>query len=356
LRARAAFCLKLNRSGSDAHPEEPVMRPATAALEPPATGWQRFVDPRTGEPLRQQGDHLVAPDGRAVASIVAGIARFVEPSRHYAEAFGFQWKTWRTLSDAMHGGQAKRDEILHRTHFEAYPTAGASILECGMGGGDDTEVLLQLGFAEVHSFDLSEAVERAADYLKDPRLTLSQASIFEIPYADESFDFVFCHRVLQHTPDPAGALRAVCRKVRPGGVLFAHCYKRSPAHMRCFKYKYRWLTRRLPHPWVYAYVKTCGPLLHRLNDWLVRRWGSRGHRFVYEWVPYYRYPVYRDLSPERLLQLEALNTFDALTPRYDDPMTTQDFCGIIESEGFRIEHLHDPDTTPIYCTAVKTAG
>ena len=329
--------------------------PETAALAREPRGWQRFVDPSSGQPLRPQGDQLVAPDGRAVASLQGGIPRFVDPERHYARAFAFQWKTWRTLSDSLHGGRDKRDEILQRTHFERYPTAGASILECGMGGGDDTEVLLQLGFAEVHSFDLSEAVERAAATLKDPRLTISQASIYEIPYPDESFDFVFCHRVLQHTPDPAQALRSVCRKVRPGGVLFAHCYKRSAIHMSCFKYKYRWLTRRLPYQLVYAYVKLCGPFLHWLNEWLLRHYGSRGGRLTYQWVPYYRYASYRNLSPERLRQLEALNTFDALTPAYDDPMTTEEFCGVIESEGFRIEHLFDPVDTPIYCTAVKTS-
>ena len=315
-------------------------------------GMRRFVDPSSGEPLRVQGASLVGPNGRRVAAIVSGIPRFVDPTRNYAEAFGFQWKTWRTLSDSLHGGRAKYDEILLRTHFDEYPTRGASILECGMGGGDDTEVLLQLGFAEVHSFDLSEAVERAAAQLKDPRLTISQASIFEIPYADESFDFVFCHRVLQHTPDPASALRCICRKVRPGGVLFAHCYKRSPQHMRCFKYKYRWLTKRLPYRYVYAYVRICGPTLHRLNQAL-NRLGRRGRRISNEWVPYYHYPRFMDLAPDRLRQLEQLNTFDALTPAYDNPMTTQEFCGVIRSEGFRIEHLHDSEPSPVYCTAVK---
>jgi SAM-dependent methyltransferase len=315
-------------------------------------GARRFVDPASGEPLREQGGSLVDPQGRTVAAIVDGIPRFVDPARNYAKAFAFQWKTWRTLSDSLHGGRGKHDEILRRTHFAEYPTRGAAILECGMGGGDDTEVLLQLGFAEVHSFDLSEAVEVAGARLTDPRLTLSQASIFEIPYADASFDFVFCHRVLQHTPDPARALRSICKKVRPGGVLFAHCYRRSPRHMRNFKYKVRWLTKRLPARAVYAYVKTCGPALHRLNEWLYRR-GSRGYRISYEWVPYCHYPKFQDLGPERLRELEQLNTFDALTPAYDIPMTTEEFTGVIESEGFVIEHLHEDEVTPVWCTAVK---
>ena len=312
-----------------------------------------FVDPKTGDPLEASGNRLQnASTGETVATIVRGVPRFVRPEENYAEAFGFQWQNWLTLSDAAHGAHGKFDEILERTHWKDYPTQGASVLECGMGGGDDTEVLLQLGFREVHAFDLSSAVDRAAAALRDPRLVLSQASIFEIPYPDESFDFVFCHRVLQHTPDPVRALRSVCRKVRPGGVLFAHCYKRSDTHMRCFKYKYRPLTTRLPYRWVHRYVTTCGPALHALNR-LLYRLGPRGRRISYEWVPYYHYRGYLDLDPPRLRQLEQLNTFDALTPAYDLPLTREEFCGAIESEGFRIEHLFDPPISPLYCTAVR---
>lgn len=327
----------------------PALREARRDLP---TGARRFVDPASGEPLREVDGELLNPQGRSVASVVGGIPRFVDPTRDYARAFGFQWKTWRTLSDSLHGGRGKYDEVMRRTHFDEYPTRNASILECGMGGGDDTEVLLQLDFAELHCFDLSEAVAVAAARLNDARLTISQASIFEIPYADASFDFVFCHRVLQHTPDPARALRCVCKKVRPGGVLFAHCYRRSPQHMRCFKYKVRWLTTRLPYRWVYAFVKFCGPVLHRVNR-ILHRLGSRGRRISYEWVPYYHYRRYADLGPERLRELEQLNTFDALTPAYDNPLSTEEFTQIIESEGFAIEHLHVDEVSPVFCTAVK---
>jgi hypothetical protein len=34
-------------------------------------------------------------------------------------------------------------------------------------------------------------------------------------------------------------------------------------------------------------------------------------------------------------------------------MTTQEFRSIIESEGFRIEHLREMDPSPVFCTAVK---
>lgn len=312
-----------------------------------------FVNPRTHEPLVVDGASLVdAATGAVVAPIVDGIARFV-PSEDYAASFGWQWKQWTdTLSDARSGQDAKSRLLLERTHFDRYAMEGRDILECGMGGGDDTEVLLTLPFGEVHAFDLSTAVERAGAYLSSTRLVLSQASIFEIPYADQSFDFVFCHRVIQHTPDPEAALRAVCRKVAPGGVLFAHCYKRSWRNMMSYKYKYRWLTRRLPHERVHGFVTRHGERLHRLQLAAVRR--GRVTAFVASsFVPFEQVPAYQDVAPNQLLDVARLCTFDALTPRFDRPMTTRRFTGVIDSEGLRVEFLHDPKVSPLWCTAVR---
>lgn len=42
-----------------------------------------------------------------------------------------------------------------------------------------------------------------------------------LPYADASFDVVFCHQVLQHVRDPVGILREMRRVAKPGGVVAA---------------------------------------------------------------------------------------------------------------------------------------
>lgn len=317
-----------------------------------------FVDPHDQLPLRREGERYIHPlTGVVVATVRDGIPRFVSPENNYAESFGYQWKKWHSLrSDLRNPGHNLRQLILERTHFDEFDIAGKTLLECGMGGGDDTEVLLGLPFAEIHSFDLSSAVERAARYLRDERLRIFQASIYEIPYANASFDVVYCHRVLQHTPDPAEALRRVCAKVKPGGLLFAHAYKRSRLHMAEWRYKYRWLTKRLPWRWIDAYVTLTGPALHRLNRILYAYPATRA--LAYRFIPFYRLPDEGEgsaTSSESILELEKQITFDALTPWHDHPMDSAEFRAVIEAAGFDITHFFDPPTSPVFATAVRRA-
>jgi 2-polyprenyl-3-methyl-5-hydroxy-6-metoxy-1,4-benzoquinol methylase len=316
------------------------------------------VNPSTKEVLGYDGRALVDSSGSAVAEVVSGIPRFVKPEENYAESFGWQWKKWVDNQSESRGANVKqRQLILERTHFDKYPVEGKTILECGMGGGDDTEVLLTLPFAEIHSFDLSTSVERAQTHLNNSRLFISQASIYATPYPDESFDFVFCHRVLQHTPDPEKALRSICKKVKPGGILFAHSYKRSKKHMREWRYKYRWLTTRIPKQIVFAYVQLFGNLMHYFVHF-VAGLGPRGEDLAYRFIPFYKLPragAYA-VPIREAIELEKMITFDALTPKFDSPMSTKQFTTILTEEGFVIEYLEDRLASPIYATARKHFG
>lgn len=310
-----------------------------------------FADPATGEPLKVAGNELCNAAGKKVGVVLDDIPRFVE-AQNYADTFGFQWKHWHDILSDQRGSAGRKAEIVaKRTHFKEYDTSGKTILECGMGGGDDTEILLTYPFGEVYSFDLSRAVERAQKYIKDDRLRLFQASIYDIPFADESFDFVFCHRVIQHTPDPKQSLRCICRKVKPGGVLFVHSYKRSWRQMMKYRYKYRWLTKRIPHSWVFWYVNTFGPVWHYINKIIFPL--PLGRQLVKWFIPFTHVKRYGGMSNKQIIELEKLLTFDELTPAHDHPMTSRTFRRILEEEGFTIEHIRDPKKSPIYCTAVK---
>lgn len=315
-----------------------------------------YVNPATGAALYRINNILVdSLNGTEVARVVNNIPRFVDVDENYAESFGWQWKHWVNNQSESRGASVKQRElILERTHFDEYDLNGKTILECGMGGGDDTEVLMTFPFSEIHSFDLSTAVERAQSYLQDERLELSQASIYSIPYPDNAFDFVFCHRVLQHTPDPEKSLRCICKKVKSNGILFVHSYKRSTEHMSEWRYKYRWLTTQVPKEWIYYYVNYLGFFMHQIVAGFYRIGGRFSH-FAYCYIPFYRLNrsgVY-DMSENEAIELEKMITFDALTPKYDSPMSTSKLISILEDEGFEIEHIEDRFTSPVYATARK---
>ena len=311
-----------------------------------------YINTKTGNNLTIKDNELVdSVTGEIVSKILRDVPRFVAASENYAEDFAWQWKKWgHSKTDSSGPRKHLVDEILFRTQFDKFNISGKTILECGAGAGDDTAVLTTLPFSEIHSFDLSTSIEEIKEHVIEERLILSQASILDIPYPDESFDVVYCHRVLQHTPDPLKALACVCSKVKPGGILFAHSYKKSLRNMIQWKYKYRWLSKRLPLIWIYKYVDRCGPILHRVNKLLYKNIFTM--LFAYNFIPFYHF-VRDDLTEEQLIEFEKLGTFDALIPEHDHPMTSKQFFGTIENLGFDIVNKHDPKGSPLWCTAVK---
>src|SRR4030095_6525739 len=51
-------------------------------------------------------------------------------------------------------------------------------------------------------------------------------------YAEETFDLVYSHCVLHHTPDTAGAIREIHRVLRPGGRAVVMLYHKDSYNYR----------------------------------------------------------------------------------------------------------------------------
>lgn len=316
----------------------------------------QYINPKNGNKLIEKNDSLIDEQTfQKVATKKDGIFRFINSDDDYADNFGLQWNYWKEiLSDKMNNGQEKMDLILKRTNFNELEMDNKTILECGCGGGDDTEILLQLPFKTVYSFDLSNAVNRAhKSFSNNNKVNLFQASILDIPLPDESFDFVFCHRVLQHTPNPIESLRKIMKKVKPGGILFVHSYNKSKFNLNEYKYKYLPFTKRLPNKWILSYVNIFGYMFHYINRLLYKNHYTG--EFARRFIPFYHVPAsqFKHFSRKQYIELEKLITFDSLTPAYDIPSSWDELMNEIEEGGFKLLYGEPNPNRAIYFTAQK---
>lgn len=262
------------------------------------------------------------------APIVRGVPRFVSDA-HYASSFGLQWNRHaRAQLDSCTGMSISRDRLFHATRWPAC-MEGERVLEAGCGAGRFTEVLATTG-AEVWSFDLSNAVE--ANFVNHGHFSnvhIFQASIDAIPFAKGQFDRVLCLGVLQHTPDPAAAFRALATQVRPGGVLAIDVYRKDLAALLQWKYILRPMTRRMNSERLYHLVRWGVPKfmpVARLARRVAGRWGAR-------LLPIAEYG-HLGLASELNEEWSILDTFDMLSPAYDHPQTLAAVRGWFADVGF----------------------
>jgi ubiquinone/menaquinone biosynthesis C-methylase UbiE len=107
--------------------------------------------------------------------------------------------------------------------------ANKALLEVGCGIGTDL-VRFARGGAVVTGVDLSKtAIDLARQNfelhgLSGARLEVANAEA--LPFADDAFDVVYGHGVIQYTADPAALLRECHRVLRPGGQAIFMVYNR----------------------------------------------------------------------------------------------------------------------------------
>jgi 2-polyprenyl-6-hydroxyphenyl methylase/3-demethylubiquinone-9 3-methyltransferase len=132
---------------------------------------------------------------------------------------------------------------------------GLRILDLGCGGGLTTAYLVQRG-ATVVGVDLSRASLHVAS--RHARRNGHLASAFacgrveSLPFADASFDVVWCTDVLEHLPDLPTAIAQIARVLKSGGLFLYDTINRT------------WLSRPLVI-WFWEYLAGLAP--RGTHDW-----------------------------------------------------------------------------------------
>ena len=116
--------------------------------------------------------------------------------------------------------------ILRQLHIDPH---GRTALEVGSGGGILTEEIARMGFTTTGIEPATESLEAARKHAGEVGLaiTYDQGTGEQLPYADESFDSVFCCDVLEHVRDLPKVISEISRVLKPNGIFIYDTINRT---------------------------------------------------------------------------------------------------------------------------------
>ncbi|MEO5974858.1 MAG: methyltransferase domain-containing protein [Ilumatobacteraceae bacterium] len=127
---------------------------------------------------------------------------------HGHQAAVLKSHTWRTILNSAQ-------------YVVPYIVADSKILDVGCGPGSLTNDFgSKCPQGSVVGVDISEKVVEIAMASEHPaNVSFEIVDAYNLPFANNSFDVVHAHQVLQHVSDPVALLTEMSRVVRPTGVI-----------------------------------------------------------------------------------------------------------------------------------------
>lgn len=129
------------------------------------------------------------------------------------EGFTARWYAKTTRNDAPEIAREAKDVAARLPH-------GAGVLEVAPGPGYFAIELSKLGNFHIVGLDISRTfVQIAKQNAGDANVPVEfrHGNAAAMPFADDSFDFIFCRAAFKNFSEPAKALDEMHRVLRPGG-------------------------------------------------------------------------------------------------------------------------------------------
>jgi SAM-dependent methyltransferase len=146
------------------------------------------------------------------------------------DTFGYKWENFPIVGEDR-PTLAKGEDRIERNgwtvnEFEDWVN-GRRVLDAGCGMGWYTNFLSERNpDGEVYGIDIAEkAINKGLELGNDHILI---GDISDLPFPDETFDYIACEEVIHHTPEPEQTLRHLVTKLKPGGTYTMYIYKEKP--------------------------------------------------------------------------------------------------------------------------------
>jgi len=170
-------------------------------------------------------------------------------------------KFWKELSDEENlrtiQSIKNRFKSFNKIKFNSY-FKNKNILEAGCGGGRFSYALSRLGPKKVTGIDFGvDGLKNARQKFKASNLEFKKANVLDIPYKDNTFDFVLSNGVIHHTENFEKGLHEVIRVCKPGGDIYLYLYGKGGLFWSSRK-KMNKMMKRIPQDYTKTVLDNIG--------------------------------------------------------------------------------------------------
>jgi SAM-dependent methyltransferase len=275
--------------------------------------------PKCRQTLGITGSELVCDFCTLIFPILENIPRFV-PKENYAESFGLQWNHFTgTQLDSRVGTSRSEERFSNETLWGKDVLENRLILDAGCGAGRFSEIALKFGAALI-AVDYSSAVNVAHKNLSAKNRLIVQGDLAALPISNDTFDYIYCIGVLQHTSNPQVIVKELIRCLKIDGELTLTFYENSSWHVKFYsKYLVRPITKRLPKQLLLKIIEKSAPVWFPLTSFLYSLPNplSKILKFM---IPIVNYVDFEYTTRQNAVSEAILDTFDMLSPTYDKPI------------------------------------
>lgn len=316
-----------------------------------------LVEPRTHYTLTLKNESqygssiesgtLESPSG-AIYPIVNGIPRFTGQV-NYTTSFGLQWNRFaKTQLDSASGYGFSRQRFNAEVDWDRKWMKEKLILDAGCGSGRFSEIAAETDCRLV-AVDMSNAIDAARKNLSSfTNVSFVQADVNNLPFRPGTFDAVYSIGVLQHTEDPCKSLRSLLEVLSIGGHFAVTIYGRKPWTKLYSKYLVRKLISGVDNEKLLRAIELSMPIAFPITDTLFRiPLVGKLFKFV---IPVANYVDKTGTSRQFRYEEAVLDTFDMLSPKFDNPMTIDEVVEVfneIKVQDFRIISSHPVNVTGV---------
>jgi SAM-dependent methyltransferase/uncharacterized protein YbaR (Trm112 family) len=300
-------------------------------------------------------------EGRLISKITGksypirnGIIRFVAMDG-YTDSFGMQWNKFSKVQlDSANGADYSKQRFESETTWTEAELKGKWVLDAGCGSGRFAEIAASKG-SQLIALDYSSAVDAARNNLIDrfPDVQFIQGDILNLPFAPESLDFVYSIGVLQHTPSPSRCVTELIQRVKQNGRFCFTIYGRKWFTLFYSKYLIRPITKRMPQKLLLRLIELSMPVLFPVTDLLFRLPFGLGKIFSFL-IPVATYVGRTQFTREQRYEEAILDTFDMLSPTFDQPMSVVELKAALAEAGIESENYKFPTQTICNVTGTRS--